>query len=139
MKFKIVEGLKVFLDDIRTPPTGWILTKTPEETIKLLKTGKVTDLSLDHDLGENVGNGYDVILWIEEEVYTFNFIPPNIKVHSSNVSAREKMEAGINKIYELTEKVKKEVKSEFTDKKAEKLRKKYFFKGIPYGIDKPHV
>lgn len=91
--------MKVFLDDERTPPKGWILVRWPEEAIDLLKTGKVTAISLDHDLGDDDhGTGYDVILWIEEQVIVNNFKPPKIKVHSANSSARLKMEAGIRSI-----------------------------------------
>ncbi len=91
--------MKVFLDDMRKPPAGWKLVAWPDEAIKLLKTGKVTDLSLDHDLGDDErGTGYDVVLWIEEQVVTKKFNPPNIKVHSANISARKKMELGIKSI-----------------------------------------
>ncbi|MCG3880374.1 cyclic-phosphate processing receiver domain-containing protein, partial [Psychrobacter sp. Ps6] len=83
--------MKVYLDDERVTPSGWVRVYWPEEAIKLLKTGKVTEISLDHDLGDDEhGTGYDVVLWIEEAVYTKNFIPPHIKVHSANSSARRK-------------------------------------------------
>ena len=75
----------------------------PEEAIKLLKTGQVTNLSLDHDLGDDKrGTGYDVVLWIEEAVATGVFVPPRIVVHSANPSARAKMEAGITRIHNLS-------------------------------------
>jgi len=66
----------------------------------LLKTNKVEELSLDHDLGDDDrGTGYDVLLWIEEAVVVGGFIPPKrIIVHSANVSARQKMEAAIQSI-----------------------------------------
>ena len=91
--------MRVYLDDIRKPPAGWTLVKWPDEAIRLLQTGRVTDISLDHDLGDDErGTGYDVILWIEEQVVRNKFNPPNIKVHSANVSARRKMEQGIKSI-----------------------------------------
>jgi hypothetical protein len=91
--------MKVYLDDIRKPPAGWKLVKWPDEAIKLLKTGKVEEISLDHDLGDDErGTGYDVVLWIEKEVVQNKFNPPKIKVHSANVSARKKMELGIKSI-----------------------------------------
>ncbi len=112
--------LKVYLDDERTPPDdGWVLVKTPAQAIALLETGEVSHLSLDHDLGddEGIGTGYDVVLWMEEQVFltergnfynahkgigqtiTTRFIPPeNITVHTANVSARVKMEQGIKKL-----------------------------------------
>ena len=73
--------------------------RRPGEAVKFLKTGAVTDLSLDHDLGnERRGTGYDVVLWIEKAVATSGFVPPMMTVHSSNASARAKMEAGLERI-----------------------------------------
>ena len=69
--------MKVYLDDERPTPDGWHTCRWPEEVIELLKAGGVTHLSLDHDLGDdNHGTGYDVVLWIEEQVATTNFRPP---------------------------------------------------------------
>jgi hypothetical protein len=91
--------MRVFLDDERVAPNGWRHVRWPEEAIELLRTGEVTELSLDHDLGDDErGTGYDVILWIEEAVITRGFSPPRIVVHSANPSAREKMELGIASI-----------------------------------------
>lgn len=95
--------MKVYLDDKRETPDGWIRVYWPNEAIEILKTGKVKNISLDHDLGDDdVGTGYDVILWIEEAVATSDFVPPKIIVHSANSSARIKMELGIKKIGEIT-------------------------------------
>lgn len=88
--------MKLYLDDERKTPVGWVRVFWPEEAIAWLKTEMVTEISLDHDLGDDDrGTGYDVILWIENEVMTNNFIPPKINIHSANVSARIKMELGI--------------------------------------------
>ena len=97
--------MKVFLDDERMTPEGWWRTYTPQETIDILKLGMVKNLSLDHDLGddEGIGTGYDVILWIEEQVALNGFKPPVIFIHSANPSAREKMELGIKQIRKLYE------------------------------------
>lgn len=91
--------MKIFLDDERVAPKGWVRVYWPNEAIELLKSKKVTEISLDHDLGnDEKGTGYDVILWIEKAVVTWGFKPPEIKVHSANPSARYKMELGIRKI-----------------------------------------
>ena len=91
--------LKVYLDDERQTPDGWVRTYWPEEVIELLKTGNVEEISLDHDLGDDEhGTGYDVVLWVEEQVFLNGFVPPKMKVHSANSSAREKMESGIRTI-----------------------------------------
>ncbi len=48
--------MKVYLDDERPVPNGWMLVPWPEEAIGLLITGQVTEISLDHDLGDDVYN-----------------------------------------------------------------------------------
>ena len=96
--------MKVYLDDGREAPEGWVRVRWPEEAIELLKTGQVTDLSLDHDLGDDErGTGYDVVLWIEEAVATGAFVPPRMVVHSANAPARAKMEAGLERIRRFVE------------------------------------
>jgi len=88
--------MKVYLDDERPAPLGWVRAFWPNEVIALLKTGSVQELSLDHDLGDDArGTGYDVVLWIEEAVMLRGFQPPEIYVHSANSSARQKMLAGV--------------------------------------------
>lgn len=94
--------MRVFLDDERATPDGWVRVYWPNEAIELLKTATVAELSLDHDLGDDErGTGYDVVLWIEEAVALRDFNPPKITVHSANSSAREKMIAGIRMIERL--------------------------------------
>lgn len=91
--------MKIFLDDERPAPPGWTRVYWPDEAIQLLMVEDVTEISLDHDLGDDErGTGYDVVLWIEEAVFTRGFSPPTIVVHSANSSARQKMEAGIRAI-----------------------------------------
>lgn len=87
--------VKVWLDDIRPAPAGWIRVYWPEQAIALLATGDVEEISLDHDLGDfgkvPERTGYDVILWIERMVFTENFMPPIILVHTANWVAEKKM------------------------------------------------
>lgn len=91
--------MRIYLDDERSTPTGWVRAYWPQEVIALLEAGGVIELSLDHDLGDDdKGTGYDVILWIEEAVAARGFKPPTILVHSANTSARIKMESGIASI-----------------------------------------
>ncbi|WP_025128591.1 cyclic-phosphate processing receiver domain-containing protein [Pseudomonas sp. PH1b] len=94
-----MKKVKVFLDDVRIAPKGWIHVFWPNEAIELLQIGNVEEISLDHDLGDDArGTGYDVILWIEEAVALEGFVAPKILVHSANISARLKMEQGIQNI-----------------------------------------
>ena len=97
--------MRVFLDDKRTTPPGWVRCYTPAQVIECLEQGTVTDLSLDHDLGlvNDDGQeitGYDVLLWLEETVCLgdWNYTIPEITVHSDNSSARQKMLLAIESI-----------------------------------------
>ena len=88
--------MKVFLDDERATPEGWVRVYWPGEAVALLQTGQVSEISLDHDLGDDArGTGYDVVLWVEEAVRLRGFVPPHIQVHSANPAARVRMLAGI--------------------------------------------
>lgn len=89
---------------MRKAPPGWKLLLNVQDVLAELQKGNVTYLSLDHDLGDDeTGTGYDVILWIEKEVFLNGFVPPEIKIHTANVSARKKMELGLQKILEQTD------------------------------------
>ena len=91
--------MKVYLDDERQTPCGWVRAYWPSEVIELLKTGQVKEVSLDHDLGDDArGTGYDVLLWIEEEVFCGRMTPPIMRVHSANSAARARMLSAIESI-----------------------------------------
>lgn len=85
--------MRVWLDDVRPEPPGWLWVKTPKAAIELLKTGHVTEISLDHDLqlehyrGENLeGTGYDVLTWLEMELGLgrWDHEIPVIHIHTRN-------------------------------------------------------
>jgi len=97
-------GLHVYLDDELPAPTGWIGVRWPEDAIRLLETGKVTHLSLEHDLGDDArGTGSTVLKWIEEAIVVRGFVPPVIALHTRNPSARVTMELAVRHIRRLTE------------------------------------
>ena len=81
--------MRVWLDDLRDAPPGWVRVRTPQQAIGLLETGEVTEISLDHDLGlvddDRERTGYDVLLWLEREVAEGRWILPlpEISVHSA--------------------------------------------------------
>lgn len=100
--------MKVFLDDVRDAPVGWVRACTPEEVITLLRSGLVEELSLDHDLGLDTRDiersGYSVLVWLEREVGEgrWSFPLPNITVHSANPPGRERMRRAIESIWRLS-------------------------------------
>jgi hypothetical protein len=92
-------NLEEFLDRVtqlgyEVPKTDWIACRWPDEVIEHLKTGQVTVLSLDHDLGDKIyaevqkrkeRKGMDVLTWMEDQVLNHGFKPPlHIIVHSMN-------------------------------------------------------
>ena len=87
-------AMKLWLDDERPEPLGWCRAYTASEAVELLSTEKVTEISLDHDLGDKgipEQTGYTVLQWIEKEVFENCFVPPKIHIHTANSSARDKM------------------------------------------------
>jgi hypothetical protein len=91
--------MRVFLDDERQTPEGWVRTYSVEETIRLLETGKVTHVSLDNDLGDDVPEGYLVADWLDERSFLDPTYPvPVITVHSSNAARLDHMRRAIEAI-----------------------------------------
>ncbi len=86
--------MKLYLDDVRPKPRDYdFLAKTAKEAIDLLKTGKITCISFDHDLGEESnGTGYDVASWIEHEAYKGKIKSIDWVVHSANPVGRNKIQ-----------------------------------------------
>lgn len=85
--------LSLWLDDERTPPSSeWFWVKTALDAIKALRTANFEIVSLDHDLGEDAGTGYDVLLFLEAQVFTNpSFRAPEIRIHTANAAARVRM------------------------------------------------
>lgn len=77
--------MKLWLDDVRSMPAGYdVWAKTADEAIEYLKTGQVTEISFDHDLGLDK-SGYDVAKWIEEQAAYGQIKSMIWHVHSANV------------------------------------------------------
>lgn len=95
----MTDNIRIYLDDLRpTPATLWVdryedtprtythRCYTAQEAIDLLKTGKVSFISFDHDLGdyEPGGSGYDVAKYIELAVHLGHIPLPEYAIHSAN-------------------------------------------------------
>lgn len=68
--------IDLWLDDIRPAPDGWTWVKTVDEAKKLLETGTVRAMSLDHDLGaceaclkEALGSIMDTVPELAQEAW----------------------------------------------------------------------
>lgn len=86
--------MKLFIDDVRKCPDGWILCTTAEQAIDLIWTDGdyIDEVSFDHDLGEGK-SGYDVACFIESLIFHGRLIKiPRWKIHSANPVGRSNIE-----------------------------------------------
>ena len=91
--------MKLYVDDIRIAPAGWVQAWNARQAVKHLATKEVTHLSLDHDLGDpGACTGYDIMKWIEVRVHMENFPLPEIKFHTANPTGRDNMQAALDAI-----------------------------------------
>lgn len=100
--------MKIYLDDERKTPNGWVRAYWADEVIKLIKNNDVTAISLDHDLGDDSrSTGYDVLVWLEEELMSGRWDKskkfPMIDIHSMNPVAVVKMRNLARKLYFFAE------------------------------------
>lgn len=97
--------MRLYLDDCRPCPDGWVLARSVAEARVHLELGGVDELSLDHDLGaceiciattdaarelrcDHVQCGYDLVLWMVETGKWPKTIP---QVHSANPWGAQRM------------------------------------------------
>jgi hypothetical protein len=109
--------MKIFVDDVRPCPDGWMLARTIEDAKAYLMRDDITEVSLDHDMGacvscvekgEHVGDmvtpettyynhcphaedGYTLVMWMIEN----NHIPPIVRIHSMNSVGVRRMVAAL--------------------------------------------
>lgn len=86
--------MRLWIDDVRPAPEGWIWVKTSKEAINFIQHNPVTEISFDHDLGEE-DTAYDVALYLEEGAI-LNFTKKVIwHIHSANPIGRKRIEAAM--------------------------------------------
>lgn len=100
----IESGMKVriWVDDIREVPQGYIGTKSVEETIGLIEEvekngGEIEFLDLDHDLGDYAKFGGDAIKILDFLVERETFY--SITIHTANPVGRANMERMIERYW----------------------------------------
>lgn len=98
--------MKLYLEDVRTPPEGWTLVSTVKDMMFLVSTEDVTHISLDHDLGDTDpdNTGYDFMVWLERVAfsgYYDNYPFPVVTFHTANPVCRANMERSLGKILSM--------------------------------------
>ncbi|HJZ18738.1 MAG TPA: cyclic-phosphate processing receiver domain-containing protein [Candidatus Nanoarchaeia archaeon] len=102
--------MKLWIDDIRPAPEGWVWAKNANFAMACFNFG-VEEISLDHDLGENIPTGYDLLCKIEELVAAGKWnkngwnwgVIPIFHIHSANPVGRKNMERAIESIHRLSQ------------------------------------
>lgn len=89
-------SLKIYIDDERPTPVGWISAKTSSQAIEILEALRLDNVrpdavSFDHDLGGD-DTSRCVVLWMCEN----EFWPVKAYVHSANPVGVEWLEGMIN-------------------------------------------
>lgn len=78
--------MRLFLDDLRPAPEGWVLVKTAREMIAMMiaNDGNIAAISLDHDLDEGLSDGTDFV----QAMVALKLHVPVVYMHSGNPSGR---------------------------------------------------
>lgn len=79
--------MRVFMDDYRSAPAGFVLARTTEECLLLLREYEVDVLSLDYEMGWDSPSGGDVAAAIVRE----GLFPKEIYLHTSSAEGRRRM------------------------------------------------
>lgn len=91
--------MKIYLDDIRNPPEGWILFRPNQINDFISACEHAEEISMDHDLGlDETGkeylNGYQITKILHQKVVYNGWWKdnvPKITIHSSNVVGKLNM------------------------------------------------
>ncbi len=93
--------MKIYLDDVRVAPKGYVLAKSVNQAIRLIeqyeKTEKIEIIDLDHDLGDYAKDGGDGIKLLDYLVENQKFYP--VKLHTMNPVGRDNMQRVINRYW----------------------------------------
>ncbi len=83
--------MKLWIDDERPKPKDFdLVARNYQEALEIIANNEITYISFDHDLGEEK-TGYDIVCWLEEEIYYGRLKKFEWNVHSANPSGAKKM------------------------------------------------
>ena len=94
--------MKIWVDDLRPVPHGYVGTKSVNEAIELIEklenSGENIELiDLDHDLGDYVSQGGDAIKILDYLAERGTFYP--VAIHTANPVGRANMERMIQRYW----------------------------------------
>lgn len=93
--------MKIWLDDVRPAPAGYVLAKSVNEAKKIIEENEknhvIELIDCDHDLGDYFFDGGDGIKLLDFLVERGTFYP--IKLHTMNPVGRENMQRVIDRYW----------------------------------------
>jgi hypothetical protein len=96
---------KLWIDDLRDPPDdSWEVVRTAHRALCLLEDNEYEEVSFDNDLGYGslYGNkmleGRNILGWLRNRQANGLYVPPVLRVHTSNPDAALAMESDVSLI-----------------------------------------
>lgn len=87
---------KLYLDDLRSVPQGFIGVRSYAEFVTYIETNGLPDfISFDHDLGLQE-NGFDCAKWLVNYCLDNEMELPDFTVHSQNPVGKKNIESLLN-------------------------------------------
>ncbi len=95
-------NIKIYLDDEREAPNGYVRTHSVNETKKLIEESEsnnieITEINVDHDLGDYANDGGDAIKLLDWLLERGTFYP--VKLHTMNRVGRDNMQRMIDRYW----------------------------------------
>lgn len=87
--------MKLWIDDVRPAPGGWIWAKTSDAALQIFLNGDISEISFDHDLGGD-DTSMRVATLIEMRAFS-GIAPPIWHIHSANPVGRNNLKAALEK------------------------------------------
>ncbi len=85
-------GIRLWVDDDRSAPEGWVVAKTSAQAIRILSSKKVDEISLDFSLAYmNIDTTKPVVQWMID-----NYFPAVVHVHTGSPQGRNWLVNTIN-------------------------------------------
>ncbi len=85
--------MRLFVDDVRAAPHGWVTVRTAEDAIRMLATFDVEEVSLDHDAGRK-DTFQPVAYYIAARFGGCPIVDiPKVTIHSNNYPGSRTMKA----------------------------------------------
>lgn len=84
-------SVRLWLDDLRAAPPGWVHVASVNGAIEVLKTRPVSLASLDHDLGVHAVNGGDGVALVDWMAEHGGWPTEGVRIHSFNPIGAQNM------------------------------------------------